>query len=208
MVRKSAFEQAGKYGYAESGNTMNPYRTKAANQNLTAIARNRVARLAAEEIAERLPEEMQQAAAKAQNATMRALNTTWQAMNTAKGLTASAEIAYPVAMLYIPQFLFALLFMATYYVEQDWWFVAWVVPGELLLGLSWIVIICIGIISMTVAALAFNRLLINSTILITWFICFAGYFAPYIFIVPWVIIFMFVVNFVNVLNTANAVRGK
>ena len=59
---------------------------------------------------------------------------------------------------------------------------------------------------MLMAAFAYNTLLFKSVILVTGFICLAGYFAPYIFIIPWVFIWMIVINMTNIMNTVKAIK--
>jgi len=192
-----------------SNKLASPY-NQISNRNTSAIAHNRLTSLARRQIAEHLKTDDQSASVprtiKRANRLLKTAKTLYNAFKVARGLAVSAEIAPFLGILYVPQFLFALLFFGTYYVEKEWWFISWAIPGEKIAGLAWVVIICIGTISMLMAAFAYNTLLFKSVILVTGFICLAGYFAPYIFIIPWVFIWMIVINMTNIMNTVKAIK--
>jgi hypothetical protein len=210
LLRRQAFKQAGKYEFDDSPNNAatdkaSVYRNQLAAQNSISILRNRANRLAEQQGIEQQLENFS-AGRQHPNRLIKGVKTLYNAYKTAKGLVRSAEIAPFLAYLYAAQALFAMLFFATYYLEKDWWFVSWVVPGELILGLSWVVIICIGFMSMFIAFFTYNTMLLKSVILVTGMICFIGYFAPYVFIIPWVFVWMLVINMTNIMSTVHAIR--
>jgi hypothetical protein len=183
------------------------YTLNAANDpRLAAIAVNRTMRKTATELGGIMePEELRDAQRQSanqnkppeQNNLKQRVHDAKAVVHKAKAAIASFEIIGLYVWFYPFQFLFALLFMAVYTIEKDWWLFSWFVPGNLLMGFCWLAIIFIGTIFMIKAPLIYSASgtkLFNTWVILMYFVCFAGYFAPYLFIIPWLIVWAIVVT--------------
>ncbi|MFT7507141.1 MAG: hypothetical protein ACI92I_000280 [Acidimicrobiales bacterium] len=107
-------------------------------------------------------------------------------------------IAAILSWIYIIQIAFFVLFITTFYYADSVGFMGQYIPSELLLILTWIIIMLIGLGSMAYAAMAFSTagvawLGMNKDLMFGLF-CIL-YICPFVFVVPWVFIWIFVVTY-------------
>lgn len=112
-----------------------------------------------------------------------------------RALSATAQLATWYYWAYGVQVLLGFLFIASWWFEYET-IAGWVYPGVYLMKLSWNLIILIGTIFMIAALgrfIAARLTLTQSVIVLSFPVCFAGYIAPYFFLLPWVMIWAFIV---------------
>lgn len=97
-----------------------------------------------------------------------------------RGIMTLGALAYPMMV----QSLFAILFMASLALEDNFW-TGWAVPGITLASVLWVMIIAIGSYTMITAGFALAKYLKNIYVVLAFMICFILNWVPFFFIVPW-----------------------
>lgn len=101
-----------------------------------------------------------------------------------RGVLTLGGIAFPAAI----QFLFGILFGVSIALEDSW--AGWVVPGEALALLTWIMCILIGSYTMIVAGFMMQKYLKQTPTALAFGVCFVLNWIPFFFIIPWTAIWV------------------
>jgi len=121
-----------------------------------------------------------------------------QKINKVRSTLKAGETAWMLSGYYLPQLFFALSFIFLIAVAEGstWtlWFASFAVPAIQLMMISWVCIIIIGTLSM-ISALLTIQPKINPWVVISFSVCFAGYWVPFLFFGPWVLLWIAAITF-------------